>query len=234
MKHSVKTLVIAAVSLLTSASAIAGKGDIRTIRFESNVPANIKSQIIADLEFLASVQGSGTTPLHKEIFGNVDGENYAEWFTRRIKIVGLNNCGSPNAVACVIPWMGNDRFFITQNYIKFDHPAIARTMVVYHEARHTEADNNYWSHATCPTPFRNEKGEDMKSIWTGAALAGQPACDNTYMGSYGSSTILLRNINQACSNCTEKTRMDAGIYSDDQLGRVINRKAHDAIAADHI
>lgn len=98
-------------------------------------------------------------------------------------------------------------------------------MIIFHEARHTEDDHGNWSHATCPTPFRNERGEDMRSIWTGASLAGEPACDVTPKGSYGSSTIMLKNISQFCSNCTEKVKADAALYAADQIGRITNAQA---------
>ena len=81
------------------------------------------------------------------------------------------------------------------------------------------------AHQTRSTDDDGSDGKDMKSIWTGAELAGQPACDETPLGSYGSSTILLKNIQKFCTNCGEKVQMDAGIYADDQLGRITNPDA---------
>jgi hypothetical protein len=98
-------------------------------------------------------------------------------------------------------------------------------MVVFHESRHTEDANDNWPHATCPTPFLDSHGKDMTSIWTGATLAGEPACDVTPLGSYGSSTIMLKNVQKFCSNCTDKVKMDAGIYADDQMGRITGADA---------
>ena len=98
-------------------------------------------------------------------------------------------------------------------------------MVVFHEARHTESSHGNWPHASCPTPFLDAQGKDMKSIWTGAKLAGEPACDKTPLGSYGSSTIMLKNIQKFCSSCTDKVKMDAGLYADDQMGRITDAKA---------
>ena len=124
------------------------------------------------------------------------------------------------------------KMWLTQNFIQFSHPQIARMMVVYHESRHTETQNGNWPHATCPTPFLDKDGKDMVSIWTGATLAGEPACDVTPFGSYGSSMIMLKNISKFCSNCTDKVKMDAGIYADDQFKRVIDPKAIAEITAD--
>ena len=75
-------------------------------------------------------------------------------------------------------------------------------------------------HDTCPRPFLDANGKDMTSIWTGAKLEGQPACDSTYQGSYGSSTIMLKNVAKFCTNCSDKVKMDADIYANDQLGRI--------------
>ncbi len=230
--HRFIVVLFSSFSIIALSSSPSYAGKIGDLRFESGVPENVKTQMIADLGFMAQVVSSGTTPLHRQIFGEVNGASYEDWFTRRIKRIGLNSCGSPKAVACVIPFLGSDRFFITRNYIDFDHPTIARLMVVYHEARHTETQNGNWSHAQCPTPFRDANGKDYQSIWTGASLAGEAACDVTALGSYGSSTILLRNISQACTNCTEKTRLDAQLYADDQLNRVVDAASHEQISKD--
>lgn len=200
--------------------------------FDDKVPLEIKNQMIADMNFVGTLQGAATSPLHQEIFGAVSGSSYLKFFDSRIKKIGLHTCGNPNAVACVIPFSGADKMWITQNFIKFSHPQIARTMVVFHEARHSETKNGNWGHAKCPTPFNEPNGQPMKSIWTGAPLAGEPACDVTPFGSYGSSLIMLKNISKFCANCNEKVKMDAGMYADDQFKRVINPKAIAAIKQD--
>lgn len=202
-----------------------GTGLAEAVTFDSNVPAPIKAQMEQDLQFMGTLTGSQTSALHRQIFGIMDGARYSEFFASRVHSVGLNSCGSANAVACVMPFFAPDKMWITQNYIKFSHPQIARAMVVYHEARHTESQNGNWGHATCPTPFVGADGKEIKSIWTGAVLAGQAACDETPFGSYGSSMILLKNISKFCDNCGEKVKMDAGIYADDQFKRVINEDA---------
>jgi hypothetical protein len=203
----------------------------QAVSFDSDVPAEIKAQILQDLEFMKSLKGDKVTPLHQQIFGGMDG-SYYNWFDTRVTDVGMNSCGNPNAVACVIPMFGSSQIWLTQNYVKFSHPQIAKMMVVFHEARHTETNNRNWGHASCPRPFLDADGRDMKSIWTGAPLAGEPACDATPFGSYGSSTILLKNVSKFCASCTEKVKMDAGIYSDDQLKRVTNASAKDQMQKD--
>jgi hypothetical protein len=69
-------------------------------------------------------------------------------------------------------------------------------------------------------PFLDSDGKDMRSIWTGALLQGEPACDITPFGSYGSQTILLENISLNCTNCNSKVKSDAKLYGDDQLNRI--------------
>ncbi len=200
--------------------------------FDSNVPADIKAQMVSDLEFMGTLQGENKSSLHQQIFGAMEGTNYVQYFNSRVRSVGVNRCGGGNAVACVIPFLDPNKMWITQNYIKFSHPQIARLMVVFHEARHTESQNGNWHHATCPTPFLDSDGKEIRSIWTGSALAGEAACDTTPFGSYGSSMILLKSIQKHCTNCSEKVRMDAGIYADDQLKRVIDPAAIQQIRKD--
>ncbi len=200
--------------------------------FDSDVPADIKDQMLADLDFIKTIQGSGATPLHQQIFGSVDGKGYYDWFDARVTAIGMNDCGSAKAVACVIPFRNPSKMWLTKNFVQFSHPQIARMMVVFHEARHTESQNDNWPHANCPDPFQDGNGNDMKSIWTGAALAGEPACDTTPFGSYGSSTIMLKNIQKFCTSCTDKVKMDAGLYADDQFGRIIDADARQQMTQD--
>ncbi len=207
---------------LLSAQALEEK---RENLFDADVPADVQTQMRADLAFIAGISGSGATPLHRQIFGAVDGGAYSAFFTSRVKAVGMDDCGSANAVACVKPFWNPSKMWLTQNYIRFSHPQVSRMMVVYHEARHTEISHGSWYHASCPTPFKDSNGRDMKSIWTGASLAGEPACDRTPLGSYGSSAIMLKNISLKCTSCSDKVKMDAGLYADDQVGRVIDKDA---------
>jgi hypothetical protein len=237
------SLSLALASLAPSALAQFGDGgavnpfgggsthNLSNIQFDSNVTPELKAQVMNDIQFMTSVQGSGATAMHRFVFGAVSGSTYAQWLGTRIFSLGLNNCGMGNAVACVYPTIAN-KMFITPNYIKFDHPQIARLSVIYHEARHTENAHNNWPHATCPTPFKNAQGGDMRSIWTNAMLQGEPACDITPYGSYGSQTILLQNIALNCSNCSSKVKSDANLFAADQLGRIIDPRSHAAMKQD--
>lgn len=190
------------------------------LSYDSDVPQAIQTQMAADLAFMNQITGSAQTPFHQQIFKSLDGAQYKNFFETRITSVGLDSCGGGNAVACVQPYFDPNKMWLTNNFIKFSHPQVSRMMVVYHEARHSETENRNWMHANCPRPFLDAAGKDMKSIWTGAKLEGQPACDITQLGSYGSSTVMLKNIAKYCSNCSEKVKMDADLYAMDQLNRI--------------
>ena len=200
--------------------------------FDNDVPTDIQNQIKQDLAFIATIKATTQSDLHKQIFGELSGDSYSRFFNSRVTAVGMSTCGDQNAVACVIPFMDSSKMWLTQNYIKFSHPQIARTMVVYHESRHTEDAHDNWPHAICPQPFNDKSGNEIKSIWTGASLAGEAGCDQTPFGSYGSSMIMLKNISKFCTNCTSKVKMDAGIYADDQFKRIIDDKSIQQILND--
>jgi hypothetical protein len=218
MKFTMGLLVLVAVGALAPVCGFA-------YTFDSDVPDAIKTQMQGDLAFVATIQGNGASSLHQQIFGQVDGTAYKNFFESRVQAVGLNDCGGGGAVACVIPMVDSSKIWLTHYYTTFNHPQIARLMVVFHESRHTEDQNGNWSHATCPTPFVDANGTEIKSIWTGLPLAGEPGCDITPFGSYGSSMIMLKNVQKFCTNCGEKVTMDAGIYADDQFKRVIDAGA---------
>jgi hypothetical protein len=199
--------------------------------FDNDVPDNIKAQMINDLQFISSIQGSGASQIHSQIYGQVNGGAYSNFFETRVMSIGMNSCGSAKAVACVM-MSRPTKMWLTPNFVNFSHPQVARMMVVFHEARHTEVKNGNWAHAECPTPFNDPNGKEIKSIWTGSSLAGEDACDITPLGSYGSSTLMLKNIQKFCVNCSDKVKMDAGIYADDQFKRIIDEQAKQAMRND--
>lgn len=219
-----KLCVIGAIAILSS--------QVWALTFDSDVPAALQQQMNQDLSFAGSLQGAKFTPLAQKVYSSFQGPVIRQWFEGRVLSVGLDDCGGNGAVACVIPYLSSTKIWITNNYIQFSHPQVARMMIVYHEARHTETQNNYWYHANCPKPFVDENGREMKSIWTGEPLAGKPGCDRTEFGSYGSSTILLKNIAKFCLTCNEKVKMDADLYSNDQIKRIIDQGAKQRMVSD--
>lgn len=202
------------------------------LAFSDAVPAPVKRQMLDDLRFVGSIRGTGGSRLHQKIFGAVNGSDYADYFKARVKTVAFGRC-PPNAVACVYTFPTTSSIMrVTENYVKFKHPQIARLMIVFHEARHTEPENNHWRHVRCPDPFLDETGREILSIWTKLPLAGEKGCDDTPLGSYSSTVVMLKNISKHCANCTDKVRMDAGFYADDQFKRVIDPAAREEIRRD--
>ena len=157
------------------------------LQFDSNVTADLKTQVLDDFQLMQAVTSTKESPLHQEIFGKIDGTNYLNWFQTRVKFFGYNSCGGGGAVACVKPQYLN-KIWVTGNYTGISHPQIARLMTLYHEARHTETNNDNWPHAQCPSDF------PYVSIWTGKRLAGNYACDSTVYGSYASASVLLLSL----------------------------------------
>lgn len=199
------------------------------LKFDAEVPQNIQTQFVADINYAKTLTISAPTALHKKVFGN-DASPYGKFFEDRIAFVGYQEV-EDIAVAFVSPWIDN-KMFLTQNFANFSHPQIARLMIFFHESRHTEKSQGHWTHAFCPEPFVDKNGRDIKSIWTGSPLAGEPACDSSALGAYGISVIMLKNVAKSCSNCNDKVKMDADLYSTDQLNRISNPKAAEQIISD--
>jgi hypothetical protein len=200
--------------------------------FDKDVPADLRRQLGQDLTFVGTLAGRKTSSMHNSIFGQMGGPSYLRFFASRIKMVGLYDWDKKPVVACVIPAIEPSKMWLSGSYIKVSQPQIARIMIVFHESRHADPENENWRHVNCPTPFRDANGNDMLSILTGVPLAGKPGCDASELGSYGTSLIMLKNIQRYCTNCTEKVRMDAGLYADDQLARIVDTKARNDIRDD--
>jgi hypothetical protein len=201
------------------------------LRFDPEVSSSLRSQINDDLKFMGSLQGSKSSTNHKNIFGAVSGKTYLKWFTDRVSEVGFSKCGSDISVACVLSTWDN-KMWMTQNYVTYSQPQIARLAIIFHEARHTEKAERFWMHAVCPRPFLDENGKDIRSSITGALLAGEYACDVLYNGSYGSETILLYNVAQHCTNCTSKVKEDALIFGQAMMKRISNKNTQQFMKKD--
>lgn len=200
--------------------------------FAAGFPDELRQQLDIDLGFFSSMRASGATPLHRQIFGDVPGPAYFRYLAERIKTVASGSCGALSAVACVKPKKDPSKMWIGPGYTQLRLPQMYRLMVVIHEARHTEADNDFWLHEDCPKPFKDEKGDDIKGIFSGTLLEGLPACDTTPIGAYGVGLIMLKNVDRFCANCTDKVRMDAELSSDDTLKRISDRDAQQVLVDD--
>lgn len=199
--------------------------------FDADVPADIQEQLRLDLAMLQGVQGGGNSNLQRELFGPMAGIAYIKFFESHIRSIGMGDCGGPAAVACAGSEEGQ-RMWLTSNYVKLGLPQLARLAVMVHEAKHTESAGGGWRHVRCPTPFKDENGDEVVGLFSRKPLAGISACDTTSVGAYATGLVMLKNIQKFCTNCSGKMRMDAGIYADDVLKRIVDRDAKTAIVDD--
>ena len=214
---------IIAISLLTFVEVV--YADDYGIKFDSTVTPKMKGEVLGDLSFIQTVTSARASPLHQEIFGMVNGSNYIRWFTQRVFEFGVDLDAGPTTVAYHTDEFVN-KIFVGGNYVNGGYPQIARLMTLFHEARHTETEHDFWEHAKCPRRFPH------RSIWTGADISGGYACEDNAYGSYSSVSVMLNNISKFCSNCSAKVKADAKLYSDDQVLRVIDGDAMAKLQAD--
>ena len=207
-------------AVLTLVAVLFTAGLAQALNFDSDVPKTIQAQMNQDLKFIYQVTGNGSTPLHTEIYKAVSGKAYQNFLESRVLSVGMDDCGGGGAVACVQPSWDPSKMWLSPNYAGFDMPLMDRIDIIYHEARHTEEKNDFWNHDDCPVPFLDENGQDIKGSKSGIKLEGLPACDATPYGSYGSSTIMMKNIVKYCSNCSDKVKMDAQLLVDEMMLRM--------------
>lgn len=200
-------------------------------RFDSDVPAYLRAQILEDVLFIQSLHAEAASPLHLSVFGSVDGNNYLRYLGDRIKKIGVDDAGGdPNALAFAHGLFNRQKMWFTPNYLKDDMPAIRRVEILIHEARHTERES--WPHERCPTPFRDENGKDFLTS-NGGLLAGLDACDDTPIGAYGVGLIMLKNIEKFCESCAPKVRMDARIFAEKRYRRhIVGSAARQALHDD--
>lgn len=175
-----------------------------------------------DLEFLFSLKLDAVTPLHHLVFGGAGGDAYRSYFHTRAKSI-RRSLSSYAAYAFVAPYNSpgyHDRIAVTSKF--FELSQLMRISVLVHEARHSEVDHDYWHHVTCPSPYLDERGIEMRTK-EGVSLAGRrQACDQSAMGSFGVVVIMLNGIANHCTNCSEEIRHEAAFLSQDIVKRIID------------
>jgi len=207
-------------AFLTAAAILLSGAFAQALSYDSDVPKSIQTQMNEDLKFINSVTSNGQTPLHAEIYKAVTGKAYQTFFETRILSVGLDECGGGGAVACVQPMWDPNKMWLSPNFTTHDTPQMDRIDIIFHEARHSESKKGFWSHDDCPVPFLDENGKDIRGSQSGILLEGQPACDATPYGSYGSSTIMMKNLVKYCTSCSSKIKMDAQLLVDEMMLRM--------------
>ncbi len=203
-------------------------------QFSPSVPKDVVAETMADFTFIQGIQGTDGTPIYRKIFGAaVDGSNLNTFFSDRITGFDMDDCGGGSGVAaCVQPMFDSHIMWLTQNYVTFKIPQIYRISVILHESRHTEDSENNWPHASCPVPYQDDTGADIRGIISGTLLEGKPACDTTEYGAYGLEAAFLKNIEMFCSNCSAKVQMDGKLFGEDTVKRIIGKTASAALRKD--
>lgn len=202
------------------------------MNFDEDVPQEIQKQFAADMQFAYGIRGSNQTPMHQAIFGPLQGKSYQHYFESRINEMGMNDCGSSIALACVINYVSHTKLWLSENFLTFSIPLVERVGTYLHEARHTESQYQYWSHAACPIPFLDEDGKDIRGDLSGQKLEGHFACDNSEWGAYGVEAVFAKNLAKYCTNCSDKVKMDADIYFAVMAKRVVNEDSKALLQAD--
>lgn len=230
----VELVSLVAALLLLSGESHATAQAADALGFSRAVKTEVKAQMVSDLQMLSDLQGTQATPLFQRIFGGLySGATVLDFFTNRIQSVDMDDCGGgAGDTACVDASVDPHKMFLTGNYVTFDMPQIARLSIVVHESRHSEVDKNGWAHATCPIPFLDPNGRPVVGLVSHAKMEGIPACDYTAFGAYGVQLEFLKNTQLNCQNCNDKTKLDAQIFGDDMINRIIDARANQALRAD--
>lgn len=203
-----------------------------SLEFPKKFPQDIKLQLLEDLSFLETLRGDGASPLFRKFFNNspvLDGRAVLDFFLDRIERVGINNCGDNTgmAVACVEFFKDSRKIIIAKGFLKIikTPSLIFRLGLLLHESRHSEANEGFWQHVSCPVPFKNEKNEDIVGFFSKRKLEGVPGCDNSAYGSYGVQFVFFKNIERFCTNCTVEEKEQAAFWAKDSLERIISVEA---------
>lgn len=195
-----------------------------SLRFDGDIPESVRLQMSQDLEFIQGIQGQSASPLHQKVFGPlVEGKAYVRFFAKRIQRVGRNDCSG--GMACVLSFYDSHKMFISDDYINYDIPQVLRLASLIHEARHSEEKELFWPHANCPVPYVDANKNPIRGIITGKLLEGTSSCDDDVLGAYGVEVIFMANLQKRCTNCSQKTLMDAALYAADSAKRIIGQSA---------
>lgn len=194
---------------------------------QKGLSADLSRQLITDFQELLTMRGTKASPLNLKIFDgrSVNGANYFSFVSSRISSFDQSACGGPPVAACnyFSPTMS-----IAPGYS--DCPQIERISFVIHESRHSEEKNNYWTHVGCPALGLD--GQPIIGYDSHMDLADLPACDDTAYGAYGVQYIFLKNIANHCETCSDKIKMDAKIYSDSFIHRIVDPASAQELNAD--
>ncbi|NUN05766.1 MAG: hypothetical protein HUU57_08385 [Bdellovibrio sp.] len=212
-----KQLGLFILTLCALWGAPAGAGSSGIPAFSETVPQGFREYLTSALQELYSVQGDAGTAMHKEIFGGaVNGDVYRRWFSRvrRIEMV-KDNCsytaridskGKPGVIyisSCVNQKVG-------------DESKVYWLSVLFHEARHLEADKGHWHHDVII---------DSNGMPVGY--------DKSPYGAYGLEKVFAFNLAKYCANCSPEFKQRAqDVFEDDMNWRKLSPEAIRRLEAD--
>lgn len=172
-----------------------------------------------DLDLISYLKFTATAPLFQRFFQPSNAIGLQNFIEKRVHKISWEP-NAPEGVTAAAN--GNGILFLTREYAD-NYPQIARISVIIHEAKHLEPET--WDHQWCRQPYLFQLDQLLYRI-PELNQVSVKACDRTELGAYGIQYTFLRAIAESCSNCTDKIKMDARLYSvPDGLIRIDDARA---------
>lgn len=188
--------------------------------FGDEVPAAFRQFLTTTLEELYVVKGDSGTPLQRKIFaGPVSGQVYRQWFSERVQRIEMKNdgCGYTARVDSEGP-PGVIYISSCVNQNVGSESKVYWLSVLFHEARHLEAQDKHWHH-------------DVIVDSSGMVMA----FDRSAMGAYGVEKVFAYNLARFCQNCSADFKQQArDVYEDSITWRRIGPEAAETLDLDRL
>ena len=185
---------------------------------ENQFPDEARREVEFALDWILGLEFSETTELHKEFFGELNtGAVYAEYLSRIESFVyrEVRNNSTAATVSRSRPVIN-----ITQNFvIRDDYGWVDKASILIHEVRHIAAGEGRFGHIKCPE--YDMEGEILIGHVSGIRLRDERACDGHHRGAYGHQTVMLANIANYCTNCSEEEKERARFFADRMIRRIV-------------
>lgn len=203
----------------------------QSTEFQADVPLELREQVVLDLKRLDSLEYSRVTPFFERLFfwnqsnasrSHNEATSLLNWFEERIRTIGMvHDRHVSETVTHLVDIREPSVMRIAPLYFADERPQIVRIGLLLHEARHSEAEGSHYPHASCPSPFVDSEGKDVRGLWSGLKMERRGACDSRWDGSYGLTAIFLANVSLYCANCSDEDRSQAKIYAEHFAQRVV-------------
>lgn len=215
------TKLIGFLILSSSAFAFGPKPAEFPLNFSENMPSSLQEEVQSSIDYAFKISGENPTKLHQNIFGDISGNSYQVFFYNRINLIGFSGCGNSDGttIACQ---RDPGQLWVTKKFKDDEDPLAFKISTLFHEARHAEKENNNWLHVKCPLERKTDSTGRSYGSYT---LGGDYACDTESVGAYGTEVVMMGNLKNKCTNCTDKFKLDAELTSINMLDRIINEKS---------